>query len=365
VVGAASSGRRRAQSTTTSVTVQGGVNTGSITINTGTIALKLDKNDGPITIASGVTGTVELGSTSTVTTLSGDGASSVTVTQFTSTNPLVTGTGTGNGTGNTPTTTASGGDDAPCFDRDQTTACRLLDASLAPTAAFSRCFGDSPTEGAERVLMADLVAGDLVLSDASTTTRVVVNQHVPEPAVTAHLLTLEHATGSLSLTPDHVIFVDGSFLPARAASPGSTLSGGAVVMRVSHGHGAVINPITASGKILAAGLNGTPVVAATANEWAADALLSPFAAYSLAFAFSAAFPQRVQEYYDAALEPIFNAAVPHLARTKASSSTPFVVTCFALGDALLALGFVAFSLTKPTVALTSAAVLFAAGRRAK
>jgi len=361
-----SSGRRRTQSgapATTKFAIEGGVSSGPINIGADTtFTIKLDKNDGAINIASGSTGTVELGDTSTVTSLSGDGAGSVTVTQYTSTNPTVTGV-PDDGSGGNGAVQSEG--DAPCFGREETTACRLVDASVSAAAAYSHCFGASPTEGVERVRMSTLVSGDTVLSGAASTTRVVVNQHTPQPAVSAHLLTLRHAAGYLALTPDHVLLVDGAFAPARTVTPGSTLSGGEVVERVSHGFGAVINPITVDGKILAAGLEGQPVVAATANEWAADALLSPYARFSLAFSLSAAFPQTTQQYYDEYLEPIFNAAVPLLARTKASSSTPFVISCFAVGDLMMALGFVAFSLIKPAVLLTTAAALVVTARRSK
>jgi len=362
-----SSGRRRTQSGApeTTFAIEGGVSSGPISIAAGTsFTIKLDKNDGPITIASGATGTVELGDTSTVTTLSGGGAGSVTVTQYTSTNPTVTGVPDDGSGGNGGNGAIQPEGDAPCFGREQTTACRIVDASVSAVAAYSHCFGASPAEGVERVHMSTLVSGDTVLSGAASTTRVVVNQHTPQPAVSAHLLTLRHAAGYLALTPDHMVLVDGAFAPARTVTPGSTLSG-EVVERVSHGFGAVINPITADGKILAAGLAGQPVVAATANEWAANALLSPYARFSLAFSLSAAFPQTTQQYYDDYLEPIFNAAVPLLARTKASSSAPFVISCFAVGDLMMALGFVAFSLAKPAVLLTTAAALVVTARRSK
>eukprot|EP00966_Prymnesium_polylepis_P279218 6450750-Prymnesium_polylepis.1 len=39
------------------------------------------------------------------------------------------------------------------------------------------------------------------------------------------LLTLTHTLGALTLTPDHVIEIDGSFQPAANALPGSKLGG--------------------------------------------------------------------------------------------------------------------------------------------
>ena len=50
-----------------------------------------------------------------------------------------------------------------------TTACKLVDAAASPSAAFGACFGDAPGAAAARVLMADLRAGDVVLSTPAST----------------------------------------------------------------------------------------------------------------------------------------------------------------------------------------------------
>jgi len=86
----------------------------------------------------------------------------------------------------------------PCFARSSTTACRLVDAAATAAAAYRACFDDEHGDEhgdddaatststavaaavaavAERVPMASLVAGDLVLSSPLATTRVLVNQH--------------------------------------------------------------------------------------------------------------------------------------------------------------------------------------------
>ena len=60
----------------TAVTVAGGVNTGTINLNAGTVDLSLERNDGTIVIAAGVTVTrILLGAASSVKTVSGPGAS--------------------------------------------------------------------------------------------------------------------------------------------------------------------------------------------------------------------------------------------------------------------------------------------------
>merc|ERR1711924_117627 len=61
------------------LTITKGTNTGDVTVTSGTLDVTLDRNDGPISIASGVTGSVTI-LAGTVTELSGDGAASVTLT---------------------------------------------------------------------------------------------------------------------------------------------------------------------------------------------------------------------------------------------------------------------------------------------
>jgi len=60
------------------------------------------------------------------------------------------------------------------------------------------------------------------------------------------------AAPPLSITPDHVLSVDDKFVPARHVIVGSKLREHEVVS-VTFTTGAVINPLTASGKILTQG----------------------------------------------------------------------------------------------------------------
>merc|ERR1719352_853122 len=78
------------------------------------------------------------------------------------------------------------------------------------------------------------------------------------------MVNIEHENGSLELTPDHVLLVDGAFVAARNVVKGSSLSG-STVSSVSQTTGAIINPMTTSGKILIAGMTGEPVVSSTAS----------------------------------------------------------------------------------------------------
>ena len=67
-----------------------------------------------------------------------------------------------------------------CFSRE-TEACRILDTSVTPSAAFRACFDEPAPTVAERVKMTALAGGDYVLSAgkelAYEFTRVIVNQH--------------------------------------------------------------------------------------------------------------------------------------------------------------------------------------------
>ena len=74
----------------------------------------------------------------------------------------------------------AGADDEECFSRE-TEACRILDISATPSAAFRACFDEPVPTVAERVKMTALAGGDYVLSAgkelAYEFTRVIVNQH--------------------------------------------------------------------------------------------------------------------------------------------------------------------------------------------
>merc|ERR550514_1927479 len=207
-----------------------------------------------------------------------------------------------------------------CFARE-TTACRLLQP-VAAADAYAACFGGSANPSvAERVAMDALVAGDTVLATEAASTRVVVNQHASVKA-TSPMLTLHFEGGALSLTPDHVLLLDGAHAPARLA---------------------------------AAGPEGEPVVAATAPEWSADVLLSGYPKYTLAFNLALMFPASVQAFYNVALEPFFSLAVPRLEQIKAAAPMPAVVAGFALGDVSLAAGLFVFAFGKLAVAAAAAA----------
>ena len=140
----------------------------------------------------------------------------------------------------------TGGDH--CFDKASTTACRF------PSTSAQSC---TP------VLIADLVAGDLVLG-RSGSTRIVAVQHKAIDTF-ADMLTF-HATngGSVSMTADHGLFVDGKLVAAAEAKIGSLLSTGAAIDRITKSEFAIINAVTADGTIVAGG-----VLAASNPLWIA------------------------------------------------------------------------------------------------
>ena len=97
---------------------------------------------------------------------------------------------------------------------------------------------------------------------------------------------------STTVTPSHVIMVDGAFLPAREAKVGAALSAG-VITKVTETAGSVINPVTASGTILAAGPTGAPVLASVYGEWIADYFLG-VATYPLPYSLGSALAYRAR-----------------------------------------------------------------------
>ena len=209
--------------------------------------------------------------------------------------------------------------DSPCFAAATTTACKILLLAATAEEAYSQCYQDTLlSDSASLVPMAALSAGDTVLAaDAEGTLsleRIVVNQHKGNTRASS-FIELHHSAGILTLTLDHVLVIDGSFAPSRDAMPGSTLTlaGGtlASVMHVANTFGTITNPVTASGTILAAGLTGEPVVAATHPEWSAAFMMSQKAPLPLFYALSTTFPATAQAYYEAVLEPLFDVLGHH------------------------------------------------------
>ena len=248
-----------------------------------------------------------------------------------------------------------------CFASHSSMACRALSITDAH-AAFDGCFGPKASSVSALVPMTDLSAGDIVVSldlktGAPTLDRVVVNQH---KAVThwSPLITIETDSGAtLTVTPDHVIALDGRFVAASKAAPGASLSGASLsintlstanITRVVERSGGVINPVTLSGTILVADSSGrrgaAPLLASTHPEWSAslflDAPAFPFVATRL---LSYAAPATMQAYYDAA-EVAISPLVPALQTSAASVHPVAVALGVTAADAVFSVGFVAYAL---------------------
>ena len=129
-----------------------------------------------------------------------------------------------------------------------------------------------------------------------------------------------------------------------------------------------ISPLTRSGTILAAGREGSPVVASCFPEWVAN-LVVDSRAFPLPFALSTAaahlFPAAVQAFYDDALEPLLDVSVPGLERLNAALPMPLALAVMVCADVLMVAGLAAWSAlsVKVVVAAASVAAVAKASRR--
>lgn len=233
--------------------------------------------------------------------------------------------------------------------------------------AYKQCFGDEAPTMAERVPMRALAAGDVVLASPTATTRVIVNQHAAVKKYSS-MVTLEHETGSLTLTRDHVVYADGAFQPAGNVGVGALLEPASKVTKISTTTHGIINPLTTSGTILAAGPTGAPVVSSALSEWIADLVLGSTVyplPYSLASATSYLFPRSVQAFYDAQLEQFFASTSTDLKGLKAAVPAPVALAILAAFDVACVGAFAAWALLSlKGVATLLAVAAIATSRRA-
>lgn len=204
--------------------------------------------------------------------------------------------------------------------------------------------------------MSSLVAGDLVLADTSTIARVVVNQHraVSAAELTSAFVTIAHAEGSLTVTPDHVMHLDGAWAPARAAKVGSLLSNGYAALGVTAARDGIVNPLTTTGTILANGL-----LASCYPEWIAGHMLSTSVyplPLSMGSLLSLVFPLSVQTFYDACIEPFFGGKGGYRGLLEAVPPS-FVSVAIVLLDLLIAASFALYSLSAAAWAVVGVAAL--------
>ena len=173
---------------------------------------------------------------------------------------------------------------------------------------------------------------------------------------------------TLSLTPDHMLLVDGKFAAARHVIPGSILTPNASVKRVYGSTEAIISPVTVSGTVLAAGATGPPLVASVYPEWISDWMLAT-RVYPLPLSLSAAlaylFPLNVQRFYDVSLEPFFVETASALKAFKGAAPAPLVTLAMIVFDVGLSCAFVGQCwLTVHVVAAVAAALALKKGSAA-
>jgi hypothetical protein len=224
--------------------------------------------------------------------------------------------------------------------------CRLVDKTIAPSSAFAQCFGDARGAQAERIPMARVVAGDLVLSSPSEATRVVIAQHRADESATP-MIVLEHEHGKLVLTADHVLKMDGRFVVARKAVVGAVLEPASKIIRVYTTSRGIVNVITVSGKILAAARTGDPVVATVwTTEWLASRMLSTPYPLPFSSAVSYLFPESAQAFFDAHGETFVDktVGVRRFTELRAALPTPLALAMVYFGfDIACVVGFAAWA----------------------
>jgi hypothetical protein len=229
---------------------------------------------------------------------------------------------------------------------------------------MAACFDGMGGAAAQLVPMSALRAGDVVttldtVTGSAILTRVVLNQHTKGDDW-ARLLKIKTANGAtLTVTPDHVIFVDGAFVAASSATVGASLSAGPIA-EIIETRGAIINPVTVAGTIVAADVD-TPkqfVLASTATDWIAARLLeAPTFPFVFTRLLSYLVPEATQAAYDAA-EPAILTVLPLLTAATSAAPAAVVIAGVASADVGFALGVAAYSLVLP-LALAGMVGLFA------
>jgi len=217
--------------------------------------------------------------------------------------------------------------------------------------------------------MAELQAGDYVLAFDETTgtrfaDRVFTNLHLQDESDWS-LLEINHTLGSLTVTPDHVLFADGAFTAARFVRLGSSMITAALgpaeqggnattnvterggnattnvtVLNITPTSGKIINPLTHSGTILVATGDGEGAVglfAGTVLESPHNSMLTMARMPGMCKLASYLFPQLFQ----ASLVPEF--AI--LLVADLSQRLPYWLGfgAFALVDVIVGAGFILWS----------------------
>lgn len=272
-----------------------------------------------------------------------------------------------------------------CFGADTSLACRLRQtadlwsstigrlgqpAEVEARAAFEACFRGGSGD-AELVPLTRLRSGDYVITldpaGEPVLDHIVLNQHLGS-SQWAKLLRLETAEGAaITVTPEHVILLDGIFVAAAEAQLGASLSAGSIV-RITEAAGRIINPVTASGTILVAdtAADGMPNLASTHPRWIAPFMLAaPTFPFVTTHLLSQLAPETLQASYST-IEHVIAAALPLPVRASATVPSAFFAFGVLVVDAIFALGVLVASLVmavqKVAIPLGIAGVALVAAR---
>ena len=158
-----------------------------------------------------------------------------------------------------------------------------------------------------------------------------------------------------------------SLFTLTSGQVGSSLSGFKVTA-ISHGFAGIINPVTVSGTIVAAGATGRPVVASAYPEWIAQYMLEQNNGYyplpvSMANLLAYLFPATAQAYWDEVLEHVFAANQARLGSVKINLPTALVAPIMLVLDLLCSAGLVLYALANAKVLAAFAAVAAVARAR--
>jgi hypothetical protein len=247
---------------------------------------------------------------------------------------------------------ASGGGSS-CFAKDASLACRASQHTTDSHAAHAACYADhADGSAAQLVRLIELSAGDRIVTldanNAPTLTRVVVNQHKSQSR-SSPMLKISTADGAaLTVTPDHVIAVEGAFVAAEEARVGMHLSAGRI-MTIERTTSAIVNPVTASGTLLVADVAAPhmPVLASSHPKWISSFMLNaptfPFVASHLA---SYTAPHATQALYEQ-VEGVLDYLQPTLERAAPSIPRALDMPLVLVADAAFAIGLLLYSFALP------------------
>lgn len=208
----------------------------------------------------------------------------------------------------------------PCFSRSSL-ACRRLHPDASPLDGSRQCTSRSASRSlfspavAEMVSLVDLAPSDMVLTVSAkgnlTWTPVFITQHVNSSREEQHIQ-IEHDQGTITVTPEHVVWAAGEYMPASDITEGMTVqtvsqSGVSFprVLKTSLVTDGIINPVTEQGTILVSSGGSKLTLAATHPDWIAHHFINPsLFAMPISLFMSKVLPNCTQRVYSTVIEPL-------------------------------------------------------------